>query len=181
MPDHLISAYGGALVDLLVDEPRRVELKAQSREWPSWDLTQRQLCDLELLLSGGFSPLTGFLGRRDYESVRDHMRLTNGILWPIPITLDVTPEVAAQLDNGSHLALRDPEGVILAVLHVTEVWQPDLKGEAESVYGTAERDPMMIPMVACFYSTDAPNRLSGGDTYDADSAAVRRKYQGDRK
>src|SRR2546422_2938094 len=138
-PDHLISAYGGALVDLLVDEPRRVELKAQSREWPSWDLTQRELGDLEVLLSGGFSPLTGFLGQRDYESVRDHVRLADGRLWPIPITLDVSAELAAQLDSGSHLALRDPEGVILAILHVTEVWQPDLKGEAESVYGTVDQ------------------------------------------
>ena len=158
MPDHLISAYGGALVDLLVDESRRVELKAQSREWPSWDLTQRQLCDLELLLSGGFSPLTGFLGRRDYESVRDHMRLADGMLWPIPITLDVSPEVAAQLDNGSHLALRDPEGVILAILHVTEVWQPDLKGEAESVYGTANRTH---PSVAVLLDSTRPSYVGG--------------------
>src|SRR2546422_390126 len=145
-PDHLISAYGGALVDLLVDEPRRVELKAQSREWPSWDLTQRQVCDLELLLSGGFSPLTGFLGRRDYESVRDHVRLADGRLWPIPITLDISAELAAQLDNGSRLALRDPEGVILAVLHVTEVWQPDLKGGAESVYGAVDRTHPSVAM-----------------------------------
>ena len=76
---HLIAPHGGELVNL-IEEPERIsELKAHSREWPSWDLTQRQLCDLELLLSGGFSPLTGFLGRRDYESVRDHMRLADGM------------------------------------------------------------------------------------------------------
>src|ERR1035437_5294293 len=117
MPDHLISAYGGALVNLLVEDERRLELKAQSREWPSWDLTQRQLCDLELLMTGGFSPLKSFLGRQDYESVRDKMRLADGALWPIPVTHDVSADIAAQLDNGSKLALRDPEGVILAILH----------------------------------------------------------------
>jgi sulfate adenylyltransferase len=159
MPDHQISAYGGALVDLLVDEQRRAELKAQSREWPSWDLTPRQVCDLELLLTGGFSPLTSFLGRKDYESVRDKMRLADGRLWPIPITLDVSAEMAAKLDHGSHLALRDAEGVILAVLHITEVWQPDLKAEAESVYGTADSTH---PSVALLLAGDRPCYVAGG-------------------
>jgi sulfate adenylyltransferase len=158
MPDHLIDAYGGTLVDLLVDEKRRLELKAQSREWPSWDLTQRQLCDLELLVTGGFSPLTSFLGRRDYESVRDHMKLADGTLWPIPITLDVKPEVANQLDTGSHLALRDPEGVVLAILHVTEIWQANLKGESEAVYGTIDR---AHPAVAALLDSDRPCYLAG--------------------
>src|SRR6266571_4457641 len=121
-PDHLISAYGGALVDLLVGEPRRVELKAQSREWPSWDLTPRQTCDLELLLSGGFSPLTGFMGRADHTSVCETMRLADGTLWPIPITLDVSSGAADALSLGDPLALRDPEGVMLAALTVEEVW-----------------------------------------------------------
>src|SRR5205814_975198 len=82
---HLIPAHGGLLVDLVVDERRAEELRNDSAGWPSWDLTPRQLCDLELLLSGGFSPLCGFMGRRDHESVRDHMRLVDGTLWPIPI------------------------------------------------------------------------------------------------
>src|SRR5665213_220515 len=158
MPDHLISAYGGVLVDLLVEDERGLELKAQSREWPSWDLTQRQLCDLELLMTGGFSPLKSFLGRRDYESVRDTMRLTDGTLWPIPVTLDVSADIATQLDNGSKLALRDPEGVILAILHVTEVWQPDLKAEAEAVFGTLDR---LHPSVAVLLDSDRPCYVGG--------------------
>lgn len=156
--DHLIGPYGGALVDLLVEDERRLELKAQSREWPSWDLTQRQLCDLELLLTGGFSPLKGFMGRKDYESVRDHMRLAAGTLWPIPVTLDVTAELAAELTDGSRLALRDPEGVILAVLHVDDVWEPDLKAEAEAVYATSDR---MHPSVAMLLDSDRPCYVSG--------------------
>jgi sulfate adenylyltransferase len=136
---HLIAPHGGALVDLLVNRDRAAELRAQSAGWPSWDLTPRQVCDLELLLNGGFSPLRGFLGRADYESVCDRMRLADGTLWPIPVTLDVPAELAERLEPGATLALRDAEGVMLAALHVTETWQPDLGREAEAVFGTRDR------------------------------------------
>ena len=66
---HLIPPHGGELVDLIAQPETVNQLKAHSREWPSWDLTARQLCDLELLLSGGFSPLRGFMNRADYEGV----------------------------------------------------------------------------------------------------------------
>lgn len=158
MPDHLISPYGGELVDLLVDDARRLELKAQSREWPSWDLTQRQICDLELLLTGGFSPLKGFLSQSDYESVRDSMRLADGTLWPIPVTLDVSADLAKQLNSGSRLALRDQEGVILAVLKVSEVWQPDMKAEAEAVFGTVDK---AHPSVSMLLDSNQPFYVAG--------------------
>src|SRR2546425_1150422 len=138
MTDHLIAPHGGTLVDLLVDDDRASDLKKQSADWPSWDLTPRQLCDLELLLSGGFSPLRGFLSRADYESVCDSMRLADGTLWPMPLTLDVPDDVAAPLGSGATLALRDPEGVMLAALQVSEVWQPDLSSEAQRVFGTTD-------------------------------------------
>jgi sulfate adenylyltransferase len=134
---HLIPPHGGELVNLIAETGRTAELKAHSREWPSWDLTPRQLCDLELLMSGGFSPLRGFMTRPDYDGVCHSMRLAGGLLWPIPITLDVTEEFARSLKPGSSkLALRDPEGVMLAVLHVEDVWQPDKKNEADSVFAT---------------------------------------------
>jgi sulfate adenylyltransferase len=124
-------------VQLIASAERSAELKAHSREWPSWDLTGRQLCDLELLLSGGFSPLQGFMTRPDYEGVCQKMRLASGVLWPMPITLDVTEDFAKKLQPGSSkVALRDAEGVMLAVLHVEEVWQPDRKAEAQSVFGS---------------------------------------------
>ena len=131
---HLIPPHGGELVDLIA-QPETVNLlKASSREWPSWDLSARQLCDLELLLSGGFSPLRGFMNRADYEGVCNHMKLASGLLWPMPITLDVSQDVAQSLKPGSSkVALRDPEGVMLAVLHVEEVWQPDREAEAGTV------------------------------------------------
>ncbi|MDX1691844.1 MAG: bifunctional sulfate adenylyltransferase/adenylylsulfate kinase [Acidimicrobiia bacterium] len=140
MSDRLITPYGGTLVDLVVDDYRAEELKKASRDWPSWDLTERQLCDLELLVSGGFSPLTGFLGREDYDRVVAEMRLADGTLWPMPITLDVDEGTAKELEAGSTLALRDGEGVMLAVVHVEDVWQPDLDREAEGVFGTTDPD-----------------------------------------
>jgi sulfate adenylyltransferase len=137
--DALIEPHGGHLVNLLAAPQRAAELKAASRDWPSWDLTPRQSCDLELLLDGSFSPLTGFLGRADHDAVCAGMRLADGTLWPIPITLDVPRSLADTLAPGnSTLALRDAEGVMLAALHVEELWEPDLAADAQAVYGTAD-------------------------------------------
>jgi len=86
---HLNPPHGGTLVDLMVPAERKDELRSASRDWLSWDLTARQMCDLELLLNGGFSPLRSFLGQKDYESVCSNMRLADGTIWPMPIMLDV--------------------------------------------------------------------------------------------
>ncbi len=126
-------------MQLIAGEDRQAELRRDSVDWPSWDLTQRQLFDLELILAGGFSPLRGFMGRDDHQSVCESMRLKDGTLWPIPITLDVTEEVAGGLDTGSKLALRDPQGVMLAVLTVSDVWQLDIETLAQTVFGTTDR------------------------------------------
>jgi sulfate adenylyltransferase len=138
MPSHLIKPHGGSLVNLIVSKQKADQLKAGQQDWPAWDLTERQLCDLELLLNGGFSPLQGFMTRRDYESVCRQMRLGDGTLWPIPITLDVSEQTAKELEPGSILALHDPEGVTLAALDVEEIWKPDLTEEAKLVYGTSD-------------------------------------------
>src|SRR5680860_290331 len=136
MQDHLISPYGGELRELIVDDVRAEELKKAARDLPSWDLTPRQLCDLELLLTGGFSPLDGFLGEADHAAVCRDVRLADGTVWPMPITLDVPQDLAEQVDAGGHLALRDPEGVLLAVLDVSERYTPDREAEAAAVFGT---------------------------------------------
>ena len=140
MSDHLIPPHGGTLVNLFVGDERAAALKSASRDWPSHDLTPRQLCDLELLLNGGFSPLTGFMGQGDYDRVCAEMRLEDGTLWPLPITIDVPEELAKTLDVGSTLALRDAEGVMLAALDVESVWQPDREAEAEAVFGTTNSE-----------------------------------------
>ncbi|PWG64138.1 bifunctional sulfate adenylyltransferase/adenylylsulfate kinase [Sediminicurvatus halobius] len=134
----LIAPHGGTLVELQLPAEEAEAEKARAAEYPSWDLTERQLCDLELLLNGGFSPLTGFLGRADYERVVQEMRLTDGTLWPIPVTLDVSEAFAGTLAPGSRVALRDPEGVVLAVLTVDELWRPDREAEAAKVFGTTD-------------------------------------------
>jgi sulfate adenylyltransferase len=134
---HLVPPHGGELVDLILDKETAAVSKDQSRDFPSWDLTARQLCDLELLLNGGFSPLRGFMNKADYEGVCGDMKLISGLIWPIPTTLDVTEAVAKTLKSGStKLALRDLEGVMLAILHVEDVWQPDREAEAKAVFNT---------------------------------------------
>ena len=140
MADHLIAPHGGELVNLLTDIDRASSLKTESRDWPSLDLNARQLCDLELLLSGAFSPLQGFLTKADYERVCGEMRLSDGTLWPIPIMLDVPEELAGKLSSGSSIALRDAEGVMIAALNVEDVWQPDREEEANAVFGTTNRE-----------------------------------------
>ncbi|MCA1829942.1 MAG: bifunctional sulfate adenylyltransferase/adenylylsulfate kinase [Actinobacteria bacterium] len=136
----LIEPHGGTLVDLLAPAGRREELLGASHAWPSWDLSARQLCDLELLVGGGFSPLRGFLTRADYEGVVSSMRLDDGTVWPIPITLDVSEEFARTIGAGSTVALRDPEGVMIAALHVEDVWEPDRADEAKGVFGATSTD-----------------------------------------
>jgi sulfate adenylyltransferase len=122
----------------MVTAERAAEMRSASKGWPSWDLTPRQICDLELLLNGGFSPLRGFLGRADYESVVERMRLADGTLWPIPVVLDLPEDRASKLKRGDVLALRDAEGVMLAAMHVEEIFAPDRKAEAQKVYGTTD-------------------------------------------
>ena len=140
MSDHLIAPHGGTLVDLFADSARAEEIKEESRDWVSHDLTPRQMCDLELLLNGGFSPLSGFMTAADHASVCADLRLAEGTLWPIPITLDVSETAADRLSTGARLALRDAEGVMLAVLHVEDLWRPDREEEAQAVFGTTNRE-----------------------------------------
>ena len=140
MIDHLIEPHGGTLVDLQANPEEAAALKAKSRDWPSFDLTPRQLCDLELLLNGGFSPLRGFLNKADYTSVCADMRLADGTLWPMPIMLDIPEELGSRLSAGSMLALRDPEGVMIAALDIEDVWEPDREAEAQAVFGATNRE-----------------------------------------
>jgi len=134
----MIEPHGGRLVDLFADDDERRELQAASRDWPSWDLTPRQICDLELLMNGAFSPLDGFHRRADFDTVVATMRLADGILWPIPVTLDVTDEVADGLSPGDPLVLRDPEGVALAVIYAEDVWRLDREAKAQALFGTLD-------------------------------------------
>lgn len=134
----LIAPHGGVLKDLIVSEKEAEALKAQARDMVSWDLTERQMWDIEMLLNGAFSPLEGFLSKADYDSVVKNMRLASGVVWPMPITLDVKEDFASKVSEGSKVALRDPEGVLIAVLNVSGIWKPDKKAEAEGVFKTID-------------------------------------------
>jgi sulfate adenylyltransferase len=138
--EHLTHPHGGELCNLLVDAERAEELKAVSGDYPSITLGLRQVCDLELLLNGGFSPLRGFMTRGVYDSVIDTLHLPDGTLWSIPITLDIPSAQAEQIEPGQKIALRDSEGFMLAVLTVEDTWQPDKQREAKEVYGTTSPD-----------------------------------------
>ena len=136
--DNLISPHGDKLVDLLVEEERACEIRSLSRDWPSIDLTQRQLCDLEMLINGGYSPLEGFMGEADHRAVCSGMRLAKGLLWPVPVTLDLSETDAAGIAVGQTVALRDVEGVMIAALTVEELWQPDRQAEVKALFGTTD-------------------------------------------
>jgi sulfate adenylyltransferase len=144
--------------ELYVGYDRLQKAKMEAAELTSWDLTPRQICDLELLMNGGFYPLKGFLTEGDYNSVVDYMRLENGKLWPMPITLDVSQEFSDSLKIGQNIALRDQEGVILATITVTDSWLPKKKREAEVVFGA---DDLAHPAVDYLYNKAGPVYLGG--------------------
>ena len=121
--------------ELYVSYDSAQKLKTEAGELKSHDLTPRQICDLELLMNGGFNPLKGFLSEEDYNGVVENMRMADGSLWPMPINLDVSEEFAASLELGEDIALRDQEGVILATMTVTDSWTPNKAREAEMVFG----------------------------------------------
>lgn len=144
--------------ELYVAPEAAAGLKDAAGDMPSWDLTPRQLCDLELLMNGGFYPLKGFLTEADYNGVVNDMRLADGSLWPMPITLDVSEKFAEGLEPGTDIALRDQEGVILAILSVTDKWVPNKAVEAEKVFGA---DDLAHPAVNYLHNVAGPVYLGG--------------------
>jgi sulfate adenylyltransferase len=130
--------HGGPPVQLVVNEERATTLKEISLNLPDITLNDRQLCDLELLATGVFSPLDGFMTRSDYESVLDRMRLQSNVLWPIPICLGISATKARTLEAGQSVTLRDHEGFLLAVMHIEDMWPADREKEVSLVYGTTD-------------------------------------------
>ena len=131
-----MAPHGGQLVNLMASESRRAEVAEIALRSPSLRLTARQLCDLELLLCGGFSPLTGFLNRVDYENVVSNLRLAGGELWPIPVMLELSDADVARIADHEHVVLRDITGLTLAVMKRGDLWKPDKSEEAARVFGT---------------------------------------------
>ena len=132
----MLTPHGGILQDLIArDASKKVELVTEAASLKSINLTDRQLCDLELILNGGFSPLTGFNTKSDYESIRDNMRLKSGEIWSIPITLDVSEETSKQFSEGERVVLRDPrDDAPLAIITIADIYQPNKEEEAKKVF-----------------------------------------------
>ncbi|AAS54812.1 AGR322Wp [Eremothecium gossypii ATCC 10895] len=138
----MLSPHGGILQDLVArDAEKKDRLLHEAQGLPQWNLTARQLCDIELILNGGFSPLTGFLGKEDYESVVQNSRLTSGLLWTIPITLDVDEEFAKSVNLGERIALLQDDDIFVAIITVSDIYTPDKKVEADKVFRGDEEHP----------------------------------------
>ncbi len=141
----LITPYGGTLVDLVIPSEEREHLAKYAGGLPSIQLTERQLCDLELLATGAFSPLDRFMGAEDHARVLDEMRLSSGHLFPIPVTLSVDPSDAIHLDRD--IALRDAKNDLLAVMTVEEAYEWDRDEVSKKVFGTLdEKHPLVAEM-----------------------------------
>ena len=147
--------------ELFVSNESSNKFKLQAADLISHDLTPRQICDIELLMNGGFSPLKGFLSEADYEGVVKNMRLSDGTLWPMPITLDVTSAFSEKIELGQDIALRDLEGVILATMTVSDKWLPNKAYEAEKVFGT---DDIAHPAVNYLHNIAGDVYLGGAVT-----------------
>jgi len=141
----LITPYGGRIVDLCLIGEEREAIVERSSRLPSAQISLRSLCDLELLGSGAFSPLDRFMGKADYDRVLEEMRLADGTLFPIPITLHV--EIGDGIEVGKEVALRSPKNELIAVMTVEEVYTWDPRREARLVYQTTDvRHPMVAEM-----------------------------------
>lgn len=153
-----VESHGGSLVNLMMDEERAAVLKEIALNLPDITLSDRQLCDLELLATGAFSPLDGFMTRSDYESVLDRMRLQSGLLWPMPVCLSVSDTKARTLEVGQSVTLRDSEGFLLAIIHMEDMWPVDREKEAMQVYGTTDRSHQGVEHL---FNTEGDHYIGG--------------------
>jgi sulfate adenylyltransferase len=141
----LLPPYGGELINLLVPEEEQLEIKEHAAHLPSLRLSSRSVCDLEILAVGGFSPLDRFMGEEDHQRVVNEMRLINGYLFPLPITLPVEPGEAIELDQ--EIALRDSNNNLLAVMTIEEIYEWNLGEVAQNVFKTHDlRHPLVAEM-----------------------------------
>ncbi|MFT0813240.1 sulfate adenylyltransferase [Synechococcus sp. OH20] len=133
-----IPPHGGTLVNCIAPPEQAQELRSKAEHCPILYLDERAQSDLEMIAIGGFSPLTGFMGRADYQSVLETMHLANGLAWSLPVTLPVAAEIAADLKEGQTIALANGEGRLLGLLELTEKFTYDKTREAQQVYRTTD-------------------------------------------
>lgn len=169
-----IAPHGGELINRVATPEQKAEFLSKADFLPRVTLDERAVSDLEMIAIGGFSPLTGFMGQADYESVVVDMHLTNGLPWSIPITLSVTEDVAAPLQEGSYVRLDNSKGDYIGVLHLTEKFTYDKQKEAINVYRT---DDEKHPGVAVVYNQGNVNLAGPVWLLDRNPHPLFPKYQ----
>lgn len=141
----LITPWGGQLVDLVVPQEECDRLRSYASRLTSIQLTERGVCDLEMLATGGFSPLKSFVGKDDFRRILDEMRLVSGHLFPVPIALPVGPQQGIRLDQD--VALRNTKNEVLAIMTVEEIYEWDFSETAQKLLGTQNvRHPLVVEM-----------------------------------
>jgi sulfate adenylyltransferase len=168
-----IEPHGGTLVDRRVPEGERAERLESAGELPRVTLGRRALSDLEMISTGVFSPLTGFMGQEDYDSVVESMRLSNGLAWSMPVTLSANDEEANGISEGDEVALTNGEGYIVATMSVSDRYTYNKGREAKVVYRTDDRDH---PGVAALYRQGSI--LLGGEVMLLDEKPNPRPFPG---
>ena len=143
---------------LSLSKSEQFELSQEAARYPFWTLQDRQICDIALLLNGGFAPLYNFMDRANYTSVLETMRLKNGALFPIPITLDVSRKFINSQTTGDKITLRDKESFAIAILTLTDIWEPDFKNEAQLAYATQDHEH---PAVNYLFNISNPIYIAG--------------------
>ncbi|HEX7064066.1 MAG TPA: sulfate adenylyltransferase [Bacillales bacterium] len=133
-----IEPHGGTLIQRELTGEKRNEYLEKAKSMPEVTISKWSISDIELIAIGGFSPLTGFMGKEDYENVLNNLRLANGLVWSLPVTLPVTEKEADQLAIGDEVALKGEDGVVYGVLQLEEKYDYDKENEAQKVYGTTE-------------------------------------------
>jgi len=155
-----IEPHGGTLINRVADEAERGELMELASELPRHVLSQRELCDLEMLAIGAFSPLDGFMTSEDYEPCVRTMRLADGVLWPMPVTLSPRPDERDRFREGKRVALVDELGRIKGVLEVEELFERDVKLEARETFGTEDPEHPGVAQIYAHGSLVAGGRVT---------------------
>ncbi|MGM0417504.1 MAG: bifunctional sulfate adenylyltransferase/adenylylsulfate kinase [Thermodesulfobacteriota bacterium] len=138
MKSHLNPPYKGQLVNLSVDQNKAADFKNKANELVQVALNLRTILDFELLANGAYSPLQGFMTKKDYISVLEKMELSDNTFWPLPICLDIDLATYEKIKNENQIALTDPEGFQLGIMDVEDIWTPDKKKEADLLYNSSE-------------------------------------------
>ena len=154
----MIDPHGNKLVSFHLSKGELEEYVELSNTISSLTLSLKQQCDLEMILNGAFSPLLTFNNQKDYEEILLNNKLLNGVIWPIPIVLDVPNDFLKALDKNEHISLRNAEGFLLAILKVREFWSPNKKDEANSIFKTIDENH---PGVDYLFNHTNSNYISG--------------------